>query len=78
VDIDGADSPGRGLAAAGPPPLPCVNSISGRALRIHIKRIERMARSHEQPIALAATEANIGAALRQRDKADQLAFGCTI
>jgi hypothetical protein len=37
-----------------------------------------MARSHEQPIALAATEANIGAALRQRDKADQLAFGCTI
>src|SRR5262245_19791940 len=34
-----------------------------------------MARSHEQPIALAATEANIGAALRQRDKADRLAFG---
>ena len=81
-EIIGAGGLGRGLAAAGPPPL---DSISGRALRIHIKRIERMARSHEQPIALAATEANIGAALRQRDaalrqrdKADQLAFGCTI
>src|SRR5262245_1522890 len=54
---------------------PGVNSISGRALRIHIKRIERMARSHEQPIALATTEAKIGAALWQRDKADRLAFG---
>jgi hypothetical protein len=32
----------------------------------------REARSHEQPIALAATEANIGAALRQRDKAIRL------
>ena len=34
-----------------------------------------MARSHEQPIALASTEANIGAALRKRNKADRLAFG---
>src|SRR5262249_59912521 len=64
-------SGGRAAAAS----LPCLNSISGRALRIHIERIERMACSHEQPIALAATEANIGAALRQRDKADRLAFG---
>ena len=32
----------------------------------------REARSHEQPTALAATEANIGAALRQRDKAIRL------
>jgi hypothetical protein len=31
-----------------------------------------MARSHEKPIALAAIEANIGAALRQRDKAISL------
>src|SRR5262245_50086783 len=54
---------------------PPLNSISGRALRIYIERIERMACSHEQPIALAATEANIGAALRQRHKADRLAFG---
>jgi hypothetical protein len=32
-----------------------------------------MARSHEQPIALAATEANIGSALGQRYEADRLA-----
>src|SRR5262249_61126531 len=54
---------------------PCLNSISGRALSIYIEPIERMACSHEQPIALAATEANIGAALRQCNKADRLAFG---
>src|SRR5262245_24747932 len=36
---------------------------------------EHMAAPTKQPIALAATEANIGAALRQCDQADRLAFG---
>src|ERR1700760_3338903 len=42
------------------------------ALRIHIQRVERMRRGHEQAVALAAAEAQVGAALRQRDVADRL------
>src|SRR5262245_65617094 len=45
-------------------------SPSRRALRIDVERIERVARGHEQPVALDTAEAEIGAALGQRDEAD--------
>src|SRR5882757_10730394 len=48
-------------------------SPAGRALRIHIERIERVARRHEQAVALGGAEAHVGAALGQRDEADRLA-----
>src|SRR5262245_15570715 len=48
-------------------------SPSRRALRIHVERIERMARRHEQPVALDAAEADIGGALGQCDEADGFA-----
>src|SRR4051812_44484378 len=37
-----------------------------RALGVHIQRIDRLARSHEQPVALEPAEAEVGAALGQR------------
>src|SRR5580698_4949618 len=46
-----------------------------RALRVHIERVDRLARGHEQPVALQPAEADVGAALGQRDAADQLAVG---
>src|SRR5207248_9945422 len=46
-----------------------------RALRVHVERVKRMACCHEQPIALDAAEAQVGAALRQSDEADRLAGG---
>src|SRR5258708_12103150 len=48
-------------------------SPSRRALRIDVERIERMARGHEQPVALDTAEAEIGPALGQRDEADGFA-----
>src|SRR5262249_56397351 len=48
-------------------------SPSGRALRIDVERIERVARRHEQPVALGAAEAEIGGTLGQGDEADGLA-----
>src|SRR5438445_8888857 len=48
-------------------------SPSRRALRIDVERIERVARGHEQPVALDTAEADIGAALGQRDEADGFA-----
>src|ERR1700729_2944359 len=44
-----------------------------RALRFDIDRIQRLARGHEQAIALLAAEAEIGAGLRQADLTDPLA-----
>src|ERR1700682_2419400 len=41
-----------------------------RALRLHIDRIQRLARRHEQAVALLAAEADIGAGLGQQDLAD--------
>src|SRR3984893_6711147 len=49
------------------------HSPSRRALRIDVERIERVARGHEQPVALHTAEAEIGAALGQRDEADGFA-----
>jgi hypothetical protein len=46
-----------------------------RALRLHIERIERTAGRHEQPVALGAAEADVGADLRQADAQDRLAVG---
>ena len=46
-----------------------------RALSLDIQRIDRLARRHEQPVPLHAAEADIGAAFRQQDAADQLAVG---
>src|SRR6516165_11961548 len=48
-------------------------SPSRRALRIDVERIERVARGHEQPVALDAAEAEIGGPLGQGDEADGLA-----
>src|SRR5262249_23788665 len=48
-------------------------SPSRRALRIHVERVERMARRHEYPVALDAAEADIRGALGQCDEADGLA-----
>src|SRR5262252_1707645 len=39
-----------------------------------VKRIERVARRHEQAVALDAAKADVGAALRKRNRADPLAF----
>src|SRR5207302_21739 len=49
-------------------------SAARRALGVHVERIERAARGHEQPVALEAAEADVGAALGQADAADQLAL----
>src|SRR6185437_10521535 len=46
-----------------------------RALRIDIQRVDRLARGHEQAVALDAAEADIGAALGQCDAADHDAVG---
>src|SRR5205814_7336 len=47
---------------------------SDRTLRVHIERIERMARRHEQAVPVHAAEAKIGAALGQRNLTDLLAL----
>src|SRR5271166_4002585 len=49
-------------------------SAARRALRVHIKRVERLAACHEEAIAAEPAEAEIGAALGQRDAADRLAL----
>src|SRR5262245_65247778 len=49
------------------------HSPSRRALRIHVERIKRMARRHEQPVAFDAAEADIGGALGQCDEPDGFA-----
>ena len=55
---------------------PCGSLLSPRrALGVHVQRIDRLARGHEQPVALHAAEADIGAALGQRDAADRRAVG---
>ncbi len=44
-------------------------------LGLDIERIDRLARRHEQAVALDTAETEIGAALRQHDAADHLAVG---
>src|SRR3977135_3848512 len=45
------------------------------ALGVDVQRIDRVARGHEQAVALDAAEAHVGAALGQRDESDRLAGG---
>src|SRR6476660_6329259 len=55
-------------------PVPSrIDLTAGRALRVHIQRIDRVARRHEQPVALDPAEAHVGATLGQCDEADRLA-----
>src|SRR4051812_35563511 len=35
-------------------------SPAGHALRVHVERIDRVARRHEQPVAVTTAEADIG------------------
>src|SRR5262245_30718515 len=48
-------------------------SPASYALRVHVERIDRVARRHEQPVTVAAAEADVGGALGQRYEADRLA-----
>src|SRR5262245_19125818 len=50
------------------------NSARPRALCCRVHRIERLARSHEQAVALGAAEADVAADFGQANAADQLAF----
>src|SRR5712691_3042650 len=50
-------------------------SPPGHALRVDVERIERVARRHEQAVAVAPAETQVGAALRQPDVPDRLACG---
>src|SRR5258707_13245107 len=50
-------------------------STTRDALRVDVERIKRVARRHEQAIAMAAAEAEVGAALRQGGGAERLAPG---
>src|SRR5947209_19869179 len=50
-------------------------SAARHPLRLDKDRIDRLARRHEQPVALLAAESNIRAALRQHDAADHLTVG---
>src|SRR5258708_12405116 len=47
-----------------------------RALRLDIDRIQRLARRHEQAVALLAAEGDIGAGFGQKDLADARAVRC--
>src|SRR5262245_6485750 len=44
-------------------------------LGLDIKGVDRLARGHEQAVALLATETHVGAALGQQDAADHRAVG---
>src|SRR3954454_13346137 len=48
-------------------------SAADRAFGVDVDRVERLARRHEQPVPLDPAEAEVGAALRQRDAADHFA-----
>src|SRR5262249_58944380 len=49
------------------------HSPARRALRVHVQRVKRVARRHEQAVAMAAAEADICAAFGQSDLSDRLA-----
>src|SRR6266446_2069512 len=55
-----------------PAPRSPGGSAAGDALRVHVERVQRLARRHEEPDALDPAEAEIGAALREQDAADEL------
>src|SRR4051812_44985397 len=53
----------------------CGGSAARIALGFDIECIDRLAGGHEQAVPLAAAEAEVGAAFRQQDAADQRAIG---
>src|SRR5436190_860748 len=57
------------------PDIGFAGSAAQRALGVDVERVQRMACRHEQPVAIAAAEADVGAALGQLDVADRLAVG---
>src|SRR3954447_934257 len=54
--------------------LPVTESAGGGALRLDLQHVQRLARRHQQVIALRAAERDVGAYLGQTDAADQLAL----
>jgi hypothetical protein len=50
-------------------------SPADRPLGFDIKGVDRLARRHEEAVALEPAKAQIGAALGEEDTADQLAVG---
>src|SRR5689334_12909935 len=51
-------------------------SAAGYALRVHVKRVDGLARGHEQAVVLAPAEADVGTALGQGYVADGRGVGC--
>src|SRR5215813_15202392 len=51
-------------------------SAARHALRLDVEGVDRLARRHEQAIALLAAEAKVGTALGQQNAADQCAVRC--
>src|SRR6476469_2641590 len=52
----------------------CGTHASGRAVRLHIIRVDRMRRRHVEPVPLRSAEGHIGATLGQMDVGERLAF----
>jgi hypothetical protein len=71
--LTGFVSPTTGCCFRPKPTEMC--SPAGHALRVHVERIDRVARRHEQPVAVAAAEADVGGALGQRMKPIALPAG---
>src|SRR5437879_1257463 len=62
------------LSGGSEPTLPERASRDVRAARLDIDRIERLARGHEQTVALGAAEAHVRADFRQQDLANARAI----
>src|SRR5439155_23627977 len=61
---------------AAAPKLPVTaSSTADGSLGLDIERVDRLARRHEEPVALDPAEAQIGATFGQHDAADHLAVG---
>jgi hypothetical protein len=55
----------RGSFATDPIPIVADQSAGGRTLRLQLRRIERLARGHEQAVAFGNAKSEVGALLRQ-------------
>jgi hypothetical protein len=55
-----------------------MGSAARAPLGLAIEGVDRLARGHEQAVALLAAETHVGAALGQQDAADYLAGHCHI
>src|SRR5258708_26092312 len=65
------DPDGNGIDVTGEqcPPL-----SRGRALRVHVQRVERLAGSHEEPVPLGPAKRDVRAGFRETNAAERLAF----